>query len=187
MIDPKRSLTATIPRMSREELPPEVAARLRPGIERLGYLGEFFQCAAHQPAALMSFLAFSDDLEHGLPARLRETVALTVAAELENAYERHQHERLCLKLGFGDAWLRSIEDRDPAHAKFLSGAERAAQALTLAVVRRRGKGAVAEVEALVAAIGPSQTIAVLMSVGRDMTNGLIVNALDLKPPVPSPL
>ena len=123
MIDPKRSGTATIPRLSREELPPEVAARLRPGIERLGYLGEFFQCAAHQPAALMSFLAFSDDLEHALPARLRAKVALTVAAELDNAYDRHQQERLCLKLGFGDAWVRAIEERDPSHAKFLSAAE----------------------------------------------------------------
>src|SRR5207245_11385082 len=109
---------AMIPRLSQNELPPEVAALLRPGVERLGYLGEFFQCAAHQPAALLSFMAFTEDLKHALPDRLTETVALTVSGELENAYERHQHERLCLKLGFGDAWVRAIEERNPSRAKF---------------------------------------------------------------------
>ena len=180
-------MTASIPRLSQEELTPELTAMLRPGIERLGYLGEFFKCAAHQPAALMSFMAFSEDLRHALSDRLIETVALTVTTELENAYERHQHERLCLKLGFGDAWLRSIEERDPAHVKFLSAAERAAQTLTLAVLRRHGKGTTAELDALVAIVGHAQAIAILMLVGRYVTQSLMVNALDLKPPVPSPL
>jgi len=186
--DDRGAAAATsIPRLSQEELPPEVAALLRPAIERLGYLGEFFKCAAHQPAALMSFLAFTEDLRHALPDRLTETVALTVSAELGNAYELNQHERQCLKLGFGDAWVRSIEDRDPSRAKFLSAAERAAQALTLAVVRRQGKETTAELDALTAAVGHAQAIAVLMLVGRYVTHALIVNALDLKPPVPSPL
>lgn len=110
--------TLSIPRLSPAELTPELAAMLRPRIERLGYLGEFFKCAAHQPAALMSFMAFSEDLKHALPDRLTETVALTVSTELENAYERHQHERLCLRLGCGDAWVRAIEERDPSRAKF---------------------------------------------------------------------
>ena len=180
-------MSEAIPRLSQDELPPELTAILRPGIERLGYLGEFFKCAAHQPAALMSFMAFSEDLRHALPDRLIETVALTVTTELENAYERHQHERLCLKLGFGDAWVRSIEDRDPPRAKFLSTAERATQALTLAVLRRHGKDATSELHALVNVVGHAQAIAVLMLVGRYVTESLIVNALDLKPPVPSPL
>jgi hypothetical protein len=178
---------STIPRLSQDELPPELAAMLRPRIERLGYLGEFFKCAAHQPAALMSFMAFSEDLKHALPDRLIETVALTVTTELENAYERHQHERLCLKLGFGDAWIRSLEERDPARVKFLSAAERAAQTLTLAVLRRHGKGAAADLDALVAVVGHAHAIAILMLVGRYVTHSLMVNALDLKPPVPSPL
>ena len=38
--------TLSIPRLSPEELPPELAAMLRPRIERLGYLGEFFKCVA---------------------------------------------------------------------------------------------------------------------------------------------
>ena len=68
-----------IPRLSQAELPPEVAAMLRPRIERLGYLGEFFKCAAHQPAALMSFMTFTEDLKDALSDRL--TIFATVAAE----------------------------------------------------------------------------------------------------------
>ena len=160
---------------------------LRPRVERLGYLGEFFQCAAHQPQALLSFMAFTEDLKRALPDRLTETVALTVSTELENAYERHQHERLALKLGLGGAWVRAVEARAPDAATALSPDERAAQALTLAVVRRHGKGTAAELEALVTAIGPEQAIAVLMLIGRYVTHALMVNTLDLAPPVASPL
>jgi len=176
-----------IPRLSAEDLPVDVARRLQPRIERLGYLGEFFRCAAHQPAALISFMAFTDDLKRALPDRLTETVALTVATELENAYEQYQHERLCLKLEFGEAWVRAIETRDPSGTAALTADERAVQVLTLAVVRRSGKRSAAEVEALVQAIGHEQAIAVLMLIGRYVTHALIVNALDLAPPVPSPL
>ena len=176
-----------IPRLSAEDLPVDIARMLQPRIERLGYLGEFFRCAAHQPAALISFMAFTDDLKRALPDRLTETVALTVATELENTYEQYQHERLCLKLEFGEAWVRAIEARDPAGAAALTTEERAAQVLTLAVVRRSGKHTAGELEALVQAIGHEQAIAVLMLIGRYVTHALIVNALDLAPPVPSPL
>ncbi len=177
----------TIPRLAPEDLPPELASMLRPSVERLGYLGEFFKCAAHQPAALISFLTFTEDLNHALPERLIETVALTVSAELANDYERHQHERLCLKLGFGDAWVHAIEMRDPPRAKLVSAAERAVQTLTLAIVRRHGKNVSDELDAVAALIGPAQGIAVLMLIGRFVMHALMVNALDLKPPVPSPL
>jgi alkylhydroperoxidase family enzyme len=203
-----------IPRLGPEELAPGVADLLRPRVERLGYLGEFFRCAAHQPAALISFMTFTEDLKRALPDRLTETVALTVSTELDNAYERHQHERLCLKLGLGEAWIRAVEARDP-HAAFaplalrraspkhaapsrvrrrerparqpLSDIDRRVQDLTLAVLRRHGKNTTAELEALVQAIGHEQAIAVLMLIGRYVTHALMVNALDLTPPVPSPL
>src|SRR5213596_3824964 len=102
-------MSERIQRLSAEEMPPELSERLRPRVERLGYLGEFFRCAAHQPAALISFMAFTDDLKQALPDRITETVALTVSTELGNAYERHQHERLSIKLGFGEAWIRAVE------------------------------------------------------------------------------
>ena len=34
-----------IPRIPDDKLAPQVAAALRPRVERLGYLGEFFRCA----------------------------------------------------------------------------------------------------------------------------------------------
>lgn len=160
---------------------------LQPRVARLGYLGEFFRCAAHQPAALVSFMAFTDDLKHALPDRLTEVVALTVSSECGSAYERHQHERLSLKLGFGESWVRAVEARDPKGAPELDAAERAVQALALGMVRRLGYRTGAELAAVVDAIGHEQAIAVLMLVGRYVTHALIVNSLALEPPVPSPL
>src|SRR5438309_3435816 len=162
-----------IPRLGPEELAPGVADLLRPRVERLGYLGEFFKCAAHQPAALASFMAFTEDLKRALPDRLTETVALTVSALLENPYERHQHERLCLKLGFGEEWIRAVETLEPTRAPGLSDAERRVQSLALAVVRRHGKDTTAELEGVVEVAGHRQTIAVLMLIGRYVTHALM--------------
>jgi len=186
----------TIPRLEQEQLPPNVAAMLAPRIKRLGYLGEFFKCAAHQPDALVSFMAFTEDLKHALPDRITEVVALTVSTALENAYERHQHERLCLKLGFGEEWIRAVEDRarDATHGDDRSAKlsaerehERLVQDLTLAVLHRHGKHTTRELDAASAAIGHEQAIGVLMLIGRYVTHALMVNALDLAPPVPSPM
>jgi len=175
-----------IPRLSRDGLRGDVAEMLRPRVERLGYLGEFFTCAAHQPAALISFMAFTEDLKRALPDRITETVALTVSTELGNAYERHQHERLSIKLGFGEQWIRAVEDLDPDHSA-IGEPERRVQALTLAVIRRHGHQTSRELELVVSCIGHEQAIAVLMLIGRYVTHALMVNALELQPPVPSPL
>ena len=177
----------TIPRIAGEQMPAEVAEVLRPRVERLGYLGEFFRCAAHQPAALISFMAFTEDLKRALPDRITETVALTVSTELATAYERHQHERLCLKLGFGATWIRAVEAREPATTATLEDVDRRVQALTLAVVRRSGHDTSRELERVVEAIGHEQAIGVLMLIGRYVTHALMVNALELAPPVASPL
>jgi alkylhydroperoxidase family enzyme len=176
-----------IPRLSPDALRADVAEVLRPRVERLGYLGEFFRCAAHQPSALMSFMAFTDDLKHALPDRITETVALTVSTDLGNAYERHQHERLSIKLGFGEKWVRTIESLEPDVPLDVSDTERRVQTLTLAVIRRHGHGASGELDAVVDAIGHQQAIAVLMLIGRYVTHALMVNALELQPPVASPL
>ena len=174
-----------IPRLPADQWPSEVTDALRPRIERLGYVGEFFTCGAHQPAALVSFMTFTEDLKRALPNRLTEVVALTVSTELENAYERHQHERLCLKLGFDESWVRAVEALNPSPT--LSDAERAVQALTLAMIRRHGKHTARELDAVVEIVGPAQAVAVMMTVGRYVTHALMVNTLDLAPPVPSPL
>ena len=174
-----------IPRLPPEALRGDVAEMLRPRVARLGYLGEFFRCAAHQPAALISFMAFTEDLKRALPDRITEVVALTVSTELGNAYERHQHERLSIKLGFGEAWIRAVESLQADTA--LDEAGRRVQTLTLAVLRRNGHDTSRELDDVVDTIGHEQAIAVLMLIGRYVTHALMVNALELRPPVASPL
>jgi len=112
----------------------------------------------------------TDDLKRALPDRITETVALTVSSELDNAYERHQHERLCLKLGWDPSWIRAVEARDLRREPPLSETERRVQALTLAILRQHGKNTTGELQALVEAIGHVQAVAVLMLIGRYVTH-----------------
>ena len=176
-----------IPRLSREEMPAELAEMLRPRVERLGYLGEFFQCAAHRPKALMSFMAFTEDLKRALPDNFTEVVALTVASLMENRYERVQHERLCLKLGLGEAWVRDVLSLSSDAGGSLSEEERLVQRLVLAVVARRGHDTERQLEALGERIGSEKAVAVLLLIGRYVTHAYFVNCLGLEAPVSSPL
>lgn len=176
-----------IPRLSSGEMPQELAEYLRPRVERLGYLGEFFQCAAHQPKALLAFMGLTDQLRVALPENLTEIVALSVSCLMNNGYERAQHERLCLKLGFDKTWIREVCSLVPSSARRITEEERLVQALVVAAVNRRGHDCKAELEAVIRAIGHAQAIAVLMLIGRYVTHALFVNCLALKPPVPSPL
>jgi len=80
-------MSAVIPRLSMAELDPDLAELLRPKVERLDYLGEFFQCTGHQPRALISFYTLTEDLKKALPDNLTELVALTIATKMNNAYE----------------------------------------------------------------------------------------------------
>lgn len=180
-------MSALIPRLPLEQLEPELLRQLRPRIQRLGYLGEFFRCAAHQPQALASFMSFTEDLKRALPDRLTEVVALSVSRLLDNPYERVQHERLTLKLGFGEEWLRAVLSLAPDAAPALTEDQRAVQRLVIAVVERKGHETQAELEAVVRAVGHAEAIALLMLIGRYVTHALIVNSLGLAPPVPSPL
>lgn len=178
-------MSERIPRLEMEQLEATLAEALRPRVERLGYLGEFFKCTGHQPAALRSFMEFTETSKAGLPKNLVELVALTVAGIAGNKYERHQHERLCLKLGFTRDWVAAVNGLAPDTAKGLDDNERAVQRLVIGMVERNGHGVRAELEAAIGAIGHAQVIAVMMVVGRYVTHALIVNALELAPPVPS--
>lgn len=180
-------MSRLIPRLSYAELDPALAEALRPKVERLGYLGEFFQCAAHQPRALLSFHRLTDDLKEALPDNLTEVVALTVAALAGNDYERVQHERLALKLGFTEAWVREVLSLRATTGGELSDAERAAQRLAVAVVERRGHDTTGELEAVVESVGHAQAVGVLLLVGRYAMHALVSNCLALAPPVSSPL
>ena len=180
-------MSKLIPRRSYVELEPALAEALRPKVERLGYLGEFFQCTAHQPQALASFHRLTEDLKEALPDNLTELVALSVAALMGNAYERVQHERLALKLGFTEAWVREVVTLKAERGGELSETERTAQKLALAVVERRGHNTTEELEAVVKTIGHEQAVGVLLLIGRYVMHALIVNCLALEPPVSSPL
>src|SRR5918911_4009265 len=127
-------MSRLIPRLSMPELHPQLAELLRPKVERLNYLGEFFQCTGHQPAALISFFTLTEDLKKALPDNLTELVALTIATRMENAYERVQHERLSLKLGFSKEWVREVESLKGNAGRQLSATELRIQQLAIAVV-----------------------------------------------------
>src|ERR687885_1469359 len=149
-------MSKLIPRLSYEQLDPELAELLRPKVERLKYLGEFFQCTGHQPRALTSFHRLTEDLKEALPDNLTELVALSVAAIMGNDYERVQHERLALKLGFSEAWVREVLSLKAGAGGELSEAERLAQRLVIAVIERQGHDTTAELEAVIESIGHEQ-------------------------------
>lgn len=176
-----------IPRLSFAELDPQLAEMLRPKVERLNYLGEFFQCTGHQPQALMSFYALTKNLKAVLPDNLTEVVALSLATIMGNDYERVQHERLALKLGFREDWIREVMSLGTEGPRELSEAEVLVQKLALAIVERKGHDTTGELNAVVKAIGHEQAVGVLLLIGRYVMHALISNCLALKPPVASPL
>jgi alkylhydroperoxidase family enzyme len=178
-------MSKLIPRLEMEQFPPELAAALKPKVDRLRYLGEFFKCMGNQPKALLSFNTLTEDLKHALPDNFTEVVALTVAGLMENHYERHQHERLSVKLGFDREWVREINALAPQHAKRMREDERVVQGFAMAIISRRGQDVEQEFDALVRAVGAPHAVAIIMLIGRYVMHALIANALALTPPVPS--
>ena len=178
-------MAADIPRLEFEQFEPALAAALAPRMTRLGYVGEFFKCTAHQPDALRAFMDFTAASKKNLPDKLVEIIALTVAVETGNDYERNQHERLSVRLGFGRDWVTAAERLDADGAGLLSADERAVQRYVLAALEHGGKGAADELAAVVERLGPAAAVAVMMVLGRYVTHTVIVNSLRLAPPVPS--
>ena len=154
-------------------------------MKRLGYLGEFFKCAAHQPQALAAFIEFTEASQGGLSKRLVEVIALTCTVWMDNDYERNQHERLSVRLGFGRDWVAAVNASRPDVDSVLTDEERSVQHLTLAVLNSRGKSAGTPFEEAVQRLGPRLAMATLMVIGRCVAHGLIVNTLELEAPVPS--
>lgn len=102
-----------VPLIDVEHLDPIVRQRLQSKIDRLGYLGAFFQLTAHQPEALAAFVDYTDATKKALTDDLAEVVALTVATATGNDYERHQHERLSVKPGLTKEWVANVERLTP--------------------------------------------------------------------------
>jgi alkylhydroperoxidase family enzyme len=160
------------------DLEPALQDALRPRFERLGYLGDFFRVMAHQPAALLHFDRFTEETKRALGAAHAELIALTAATRLGNDYERHQHERLSLKLGFTEDWIRSVTALEEGGL---------VQRAVLALLEDRGRGALPLVDELAAAHGDPFAVAVVLLAGRYLMHSTFVNALGLAPPVASPL
>ena len=176
-----------VPRISYDELPPNLKEELAAKVKRLGYLGEFFQIAAHQPDALYHFNRFTETLKEALPHNLVELLALTLSTWSENFYERVQHERLALKLGFSEAWIRDVESLSPNVATQLDATERAAQNLALSMARTQGRGARLDAEAFLSLTDKETLVGVMLTIGRYLAHSAICNTMQFKPPVPSPL
>ena len=176
-----------IPRIPYDALDHDLAELLRPRVERLGYLGEFFQVGAHQPEALGHFIRFTEALKTALPARLSEIVALTVSCKLGNDYERVQHERLSLKLGFSQEWIRAVERLTPDDSDLLEADERAAQALVLSVVESLGRASSAAASRYASIADPALLIGVLLATGRYLAHAALCNTIGIAAPFRSPL
>jgi alkylhydroperoxidase family enzyme len=175
---------AGVPLIGIDELDPMVRQRLQSKIDRLGYLGGFFQLTAHQPESLAAFIDYTDATKRALPDDLAEIVALTVATATGNEYERHQHERLSVKLGLGEDWVAAVELLDPDNPR-LTVEQRATQRWVLAVLKEHGRGTKSELDGLVRGLGPKAAIAVALMCGRYVAHATIANSFGIQPPVPS--
>lgn len=175
---------ASIPRLEMDQLDPRLQTALADRVARLGYLGEFFKCAAVQPDALLAFMQLTDALKSALPDRLTELVALTVGAATGNEYESNQHERLCERLGYDRSWIAAASGRGSGPSP-LSPVEQTVQRLALSALGTNVRSLSRELTEVIQAIGPAQAMAVLMLIGRHWTHTLVVNALGLSPPVSS--
>ena len=178
-------MSTKIPRLRFDQLPEPIAEALAPKYERLGYLGEFFAATAHQPEALRAFIDFTDFAKGELDMPIVELIALTVATLKEVAYEKHQHERLSVKLGYGREWVEAVERLDPGSQEMLSAVEQTVQRFVIAAVRQDGHGTQDLLDEVVDALGYHHAVAVLMVMGRYTTHAVIVNSLGIEAPVPS--
>jgi alkylhydroperoxidase family enzyme len=174
-----------IPRLQADALDPALHELLKPTTERLGYLGEFFQVAAHVPGAIPAFMQYTTAVKAPLADAQNEVLALTVCAMLEADYERIQHERLSKRLGFSIEWIAAACGRPGSHVSALGEDERALQALAQAAVSSHGLRCRAELQSVVKLIGPQKAVAALLQVSRFMGIALLCNALSLELPVRS--
>lgn len=178
-----------VPCIAYEQLPDALREQLRPRVERLGYLGEFFQIAGHQPEALACFVGYTEALKGALDWRLVEAIALTVAAETGNGYERVQHERLALELGMHVAEVRALVEGNASHAHepAFDEAELAAVRLAREVVGARGRACTPAYESLEQLVGHTVAVGCLMTATRYLMHSTMSNTWGLRAPVVSPL
>lgn len=178
-------MTRPMPRLSFEEIDPELQNLLKPTVERLGYFGEMFQVMAHLPKGLDCFMKYTAAVRDPLSFNLNEVCALTVCSRMGADYERIQHERLSLRTGLDREWIGELTGVIHPKPGRLSAEEAKVRDLALAMVNRGGKDCEAEVGAVVDALGPTRAMAVMLQITRFMNISILVNALQVALPVPS--
>lgn len=178
-------MTDKIPRLSFDELPPAIADRLQAKYERLGYLGEFFARTAHQPDALGAFIDFTNLSKGALNQKHVELIALTVATMQDVAYEKNQHERLSVKLGYSREWVRDVERLTPEESDHLDETEQLIQRYVVDAINRNGVGVTDQLDRVVDAIGCEDTVAVMFVMARYVAHALLVRSMNIESPVPS--
>jgi alkylhydroperoxidase family enzyme len=174
-----------IPRFDIETMPTALNRYLEPRVKRLGYLGEMFQVGANAPDVLLTFMHFTDALKEAVDFDISETIVLTVAVMMSNRYELHQHERLSIRNGFDRMWIAEVEALAPDKAQVMTYEQLCAQRYAIALIRTHGSQVKDEFEAMSAHFTPAQAMSIAFLIGRYITHALIVNTLDLCPPVPS--
>lgn len=168
-----------------DTMAPELAERLRPTVARLGYLGDLFGIAARQPEILSANLDLAVAIRSKLDETALEVLVLTVSALTRNHYEQYQHEQLCARRGYGDAWIAECIAcaRGPiAIVDPLTAEQRVLRNLAYDTMRELGHDCAMVVRQTEAALGSKTTIAALNAIGYYLNVGLVANALS----VPSP-
>lgn len=170
-----------------DQMPPELRELLAPGIEGEGYLGEFFQRAAHQPQALAAFHTWTTELEQALSPRIVAAIGLTVGAHTGNRYEQVQHECRALAQQMTPEEVRALERMRAGSCPTFSDEEVAAAALARCLLEDCGRGCEAALLRLSRLIGEAATTACLMLAARYAALATMANAWNLRPPIASPL
>jgi hypothetical protein len=178
-------MSELVPRIEYEDIEPGLKELYRPRVERLGYLGEFFKVMSACPETMKGFFTITESLKKELPDNLGQLVSVSLSSRLGNKYEQHQNERLSLKLGLSEAWVRSALNAVDDPNSVLSPEEKAVQRYAIAAGQGIGRGVEDEFKALVAAVGPRKAIAVMWLVARTISHALISNTLHLTSPVTS--
>jgi hypothetical protein len=128
----------------------------------------------------------TEESRAALPSRIAELTALTMCVLGGSEYERNQHERLAIALGFDAAWVTAVERLQPE--ALLDPTEVLVQRWLIAawppsaIVAAEAAELFVDVEE---SLGPQQAVALLFLTGRFLVHGLIVGTLGLTPPVPS--
>jgi hypothetical protein len=174
-----------VPRIDFEDIEPGLKELFRPRVERLGYLGEFFKVMSACPETMKGFFTITESLKKELPDNLSQLVSVALSSRLGNKYEQYQNERLSLKLGMNEDWVRSALGPVDDPSSVLSPEEKAVQRYAIAAGQGIGRGVEDEFKALVEAVGPRKAIAVMWLVARTISHALISNTLHLASPVTS--